>query len=133
MWLWGGAIGEGGTYGRGGTDVYSINLNELDLHPKDGHYGAWRKWDTNNISPSSRWQHSTVMNGTGMVIAGGEDDLNHVLYGFANLQYLDFEKKEWRELKCQGDVPPGRAGHGAAMTSLGQMWVYGGLGQDGTT
>eukprot|EP00438_Fugacium_kawagutii_P003279 Skav213630 [mRNA] locus=scaffold4520:170090:171369:- [translate_table: standard] len=134
MWLWGGAMGEGGTYGRGSQKVYSINLNELDLHPKDGHYGAWQKVDIfMDMSPSPRWQHSTVMNGTGMVIAGGEDDLNHDLYGFDNLQYLDFEKKEWSELKCQGDVPSARAGHGAAMTSLGQMWIYGGHGQDGTT
>eukprot|EP00438_Fugacium_kawagutii_P000371 Skav230988 [mRNA] locus=scaffold629:186196:187353:+ [translate_table: standard] len=118
MWLWGGVM-EGGKYGN---DVYSINLNEIDLTAKEGKSsGAWKKVKIKTPLPG-RWQHSTVMNGTGMVIYGGMNAGKPL----ADVHYLDFEKKMWSEIKCQGDVPPARMAHGAAMTSLGQMWVYGG-------
>eukprot|EP00438_Fugacium_kawagutii_P009001 Skav205048 [mRNA] locus=scaffold2506:300470:301775:- [translate_table: standard] len=122
MWIWGGATGDGHNAAFGDA-VYSINLNEVNLDPKDGHYGAWQKVEVKGTAPPGRYMHSTVMNGTGMVIFGG---LGHSREPMADVHYLDFEKKMWSEIKCQGDVPPARLGHGAAITSLGQMWVYGG-------
>eukprot|EP00438_Fugacium_kawagutii_P017789 Skav205872 [mRNA] locus=scaffold766:220235:221458:+ [translate_table: standard] len=132
MWLWGGATGNGQAEPTYDPDVYSINLNEVDLTPKEGHYGAWQKVEVKGTPPSGRWMFSTVMNGTGMLIFGGKSD-TVTQKTLSDVHYLDFEKKMWSEIKCQGDVPAARAGHGAAITSLGQMWVYGGHDKDRTT
>lgn len=122
MWLWGGVHQD-----SLGTAVYSLNLNEIDLNPKDGKSsGAWQKVEVKGTTPPGRWLHSTVMNGTGMVIFGGFGERAE----FDDVHYLDFEKRMWSEIKCQGDGPSARSAHGAAITSLGEMWVYGGRDKD---
>eukprot|EP00438_Fugacium_kawagutii_P012103 Skav231239 [mRNA] locus=scaffold1540:134775:136022:+ [translate_table: standard] len=123
MWLWGGILWRSGM-----NETYSLNLNEIDLYPKDGKTsGAWAKVEVKGTTPAVRLLHSGVTNGTGMVIFGGQGNGPQAFYGDAH--FLDFQTATWSEIKGQGDAPPARASHGAAMSSLGEMWVYGGHGK----
>eukprot|EP00913_Durusdinium_trenchii_P023645 g22215.t1 len=110
----------------------------IDLSAKTGHYGSWTPVQTAGTPPAARTMHSAVTDGFGgMWIFGGlrvgpSTSPSEAI--FNDVQYFDFEGKNWTQIECAGDLPTKRFGHSAVLTSLTlrggkHMWIFGGQGE----
>ncbi|CAK9006916.1 unnamed protein product [Durusdinium trenchii] len=130
MWI------HGGTHGATvppADQMDYIELDAIDLSAKTGHYGSWTPVQTAGTPPAARTMHSAVTDGFGgMWIFGGlrvgpSTSPSEAI--FNDVQYFDFEGKNWTQIECAGDLPTKRFGHSAVLTSLKHMWIFGGQGE----
>jgi len=82
----------------------------------------WFKVDTNGTPPPPRYAHSSVVHDGKMYIFGGERSA----YAYNDIWAYDFATSTWSFVTPTNKAPDARFDHTAAVTSDGQMIIYGG-------
>ncbi|XP_037547154.1 kelch domain-containing protein 1 [Nematolebias whitei] len=99
-----------------------------EVHVFDTRTSTWSKPDTQGPAPDPRGCHASALLGNKGYISGGVET------AALDIFCLDLGSWTWTRFDCSPSCAPlGRSMHTMTSTSNGNLFVYGGLGVDGTT
>ena len=99
-----------------------------DLWRYDLKKDTWKKLSAKGQQPTPRFGHSAVwVDGQGLIVFAGQRGPNF----FDELWVFDPDKRRWRELPANGQVPKRRYGSCMVVGSDGRLWISHGFTSSG--
>jgi len=133
LYVFGGKQSEGPK--DSGHSCYLSDLLEYDLNRK-----TWKKVSCNiKLQPRGAHSCSLIESQKKMYIFGGltsgpsasssssrSSSGSNIDLKYLNIMHVfDFEKREWSQVKCKGEIPPARAGHSSCVVKE-FIYIFGG-------
>lgn len=118
------------------SDTWVLNIEPLQDNfptgPSAAKASLKKEWENLKLKkhPPARMYHGAIFDPVHnqMIVYAGYGEMGQQL---ADIWAFDVIKKEWNEIKAQGNNPPARRNHGVMYLENNKMAIFGGVGNQG--